>query len=90
MLQWILGRFDISLNEFEKRIAKKSHRGGTFNQSYLCQSKSLYNGHTILNLPYESSIVSGQPSDCQITQSTMLRNVNFTKETVHFVRKRWS
>ena len=35
MLQWILGRFDFSQNEFEKRLAKKSNRGGTFNECML-------------------------------------------------------
>ena len=34
MLQWILGMFDFSQNEFEMRIAKKFNLGGTFKASY--------------------------------------------------------
>ena len=39
MLQWILGRFGFSLNDFEMRLANKINEEGLiYNHDYVCYS----------------------------------------------------
>ena len=42
MLQWILGRFDFSQNEFEMSLAIKSNQGGTFKGDYQLTAPDMF------------------------------------------------